>query len=989
MILRILTVILLLALFHQAAPAQQVPFYYPFTQLTTREGLAQMQVRDLQVDEYGFLWIATQGGLSRYDGKDFRNYGMKDGLPDEQIVFIRTDEGKIWGATHTELFSFDGRKCQSFSFLHEGKPQNIMPVFPDPSGNVWVSVYDEYFILQDSQFQAPQTVYPKLPSYPIQQALGGPGTSKIYLIDQANNFYVFSPKDGMLHIDSTTLKGLGLIGVNGFSPVRGPEEAILFSAEAGHFSSLFRIRGDTLLKVAAFDPVMQNFLPSHAEAPIGGMFREEPPRIWVRDPKEYKPAPQFAFSLYRNCFPFQDRLFLASDHGLTIGLKNGLETMHWQVCENTWSVVPKPDGNLLIGCYQNGVFEISPDGYILNHYDFPPSLSENFHAQLLTNFASGEAQLFGSIRGFFRLQPGDTALQHFYLPTAVEALDFQPATQCYYAADESFVYRLPEHADSLQRIYPIPAGILGTVNPNDLLVTPGEDIWIAGNGGIGKKGAKDPSWIHYSPEYGNFPCEGAVCLAATPDGRIWAGTTCGLLEFQPGAGRFEPALSGLKERINNVVPLPDSRLAVISQEGLFLIKVEPDTLFITHSFDKKNGFELMEPSENGASCSGGFLWIPATNGLQRLNLTGLPTSPFEISIRPDRIDSIYFAFSFGEDSIVEVQGKSHLLSFSLINHGPDLFRFQISVNGGPFSPAQESPEFLLSNLRHGLNKVVVRATGGLDLEKSAAFSFRIKARLPFFERRSTLILLGVLLLTGFLLSLFYYLATQKEKERRRELQRQLYLNRLKTIQAYLNPHFLFNTLTSIQNAILNRDREEGNAMILSLSKLLRQVLDTGNDIQDAPYPFNLVSLKQELNTIREYLFLESVQQQPPIRYAIEVDDEIDQERLLIPPLVLQPFIENSILHAFPEKQQEKMIKLSIRRESGQIQLTLEDNGIGMAGSVQKKEGRSMGIQLIRQRLEIMRGLGYDSQLSIQPNEPSGTKITLTLPSVYENHHRRG
>jgi LytS/YehU family sensor histidine kinase len=197
----------------------------------------------------------------------------------------------------------------------------------------------------------------------------------------------------------------------------------------------------------------------------------------------------------------------------------------------------------------------------------------------------------------------------------------------------------------------------------------------------------------------------------------------------------------------------------------------------------------------------------------------------------------------------------------------------------------------------------------------------------------------------------------------------------------MNPHFIFNSLHSINKYVVDNDKEKASAYLSKFSKLMRLILENSREPE--------VTLDKDLSALELYMQLESLRFQNRFRYEIEVDDDIDTENTLIPPMLLQPFVENSIIHGVSSKK-DGVVKIKINREDNNIRCIVEDNGIGWEQSIVIDKGRekkheSLGMKITQERLRIINQLKkvktaiHIFDLKDANNNPGGLRIELSLP----------
>jgi len=204
---------------------------------------------------------------------------------------------------------------------------------------------------------------------------------------------------------------------------------------------------------------------------------------------------------------------------------------------------------------------------------------------------------------------------------------------------------------------------------------------------------------------------------------------------------------------------------------------------------------------------------------------------------------------------------------------------------------------------------------------------------------------------------------------------------LQSLRAQLNPHFMFNSLNAIQELILKEDNDNSHLYLSRFSELLRMLLDNANQ------PF--VPLRKEISLLEHYLSLENLRI-PDLKYSIEIDPEIDSNRITIPNMMLQPYIENAIWHGLSHKKGERNLKIRITKKQDNIICEVEDNGVGrkMATelkSLYRKEHRSRGMELLSKRFSLLsKEYGSDIQTGIEDlhdnGTATGTRITIIVPS---------
>ena len=205
---------------------------------------------------------------------------------------------------------------------------------------------------------------------------------------------------------------------------------------------------------------------------------------------------------------------------------------------------------------------------------------------------------------------------------------------------------------------------------------------------------------------------------------------------------------------------------------------------------------------------------------------------------------------------------------------------------------------------------------------------------------------------------------------------------MRALQTQMNPHFLFNSLNSIKHFIIKNEKADASFFLGKLSKLIRKILDNSQLLE--------ITLKEELAIMKLYLNVENIRLDKDIILDIVVEDSLETQNYKLPPMVLQPFIENAIWHGLALKKGVKKIKISIRKKKNFIIINITDNGIGREKAAILKTAKlidkeSLGIELTKQRLEAYtqhftrKSSIIFEDLYDKKNSPIGTKVHINIP----------
>lgn len=219
---------------------------------------------------------------------------------------------------------------------------------------------------------------------------------------------------------------------------------------------------------------------------------------------------------------------------------------------------------------------------------------------------------------------------------------------------------------------------------------------------------------------------------------------------------------------------------------------------------------------------------------------------------------------------------------------------------------------------------------------------------------------------------------QKEKQR---IEREMDQIKLTALKAQMNPHFIFNSLNSIRSYIIVNETRKASNYLIKFSKLIRLILQYASS--------DYITLKEEISTMKLYTALEQMRFRDRFDFNIEVDPRLNLERVQIPPLIFQPYIENAIWHGLTPKSGEKSLTLTIEECHQEMVCTIRDNGVGraFAENLRPKDPnkKSMALSLTKDRINLISQDSSKTNVSIRDlvhnGKPAGTEVKFILPLI--------
>lgn len=497
-------------------------------------------------------------------------------------------------------------------------------------------------------------------------------------------------------------------------------------------------------------------------------------------------------------------------------------------------------------------------------------------------------------------------------------------------------------------------------------------------------------------------------MAIDPAGHLWIASKEGLMVYDQK--RFE------KVPVEELFSSNTISFLHADQQGNLWIGTNGGIYFLdgneylkTHKLRFRHytifdGLPGMECNQNAAySDSKGNVWMGTTEGVIRYDpnikeFHSFSTPPFtHISgVRLFSKDTNWQKFGAAIDPVsllpvdLKLNHRNSHLTFDYVGiklSNPSSVRFKYFLEGFDegWSVPTDANFATYSNLPSGkyIFKVIAGDVMGNWNRKPVEFSFEILP--PFWTRWwfiSICVICTILILVG---SYRMRLDAVRKKHQTQQLEykSRLMLLEHQSLNSSMNRHFIFNALNSIQYYMNKEDKDSAHKYLSRFAKLIRINLDSSMS--------NLVAISEEIERLELYLQIELLRFEKRFSYSIKVEDDVDTESVQIPPMLLQPYVENSILHGILPSGKDGRVDIHIEHGDNQsIIISIEDNGIGIEESKKrKKDSRdphiSRGTTITAQRLEL---LGMTHNIFITVNGPyekkdengltTGTRVELTI-----------
>ncbi len=232
----------------------------------------------------------------------------------------------------------------------------------------------------------------------------------------------------------------------------------------------------------------------------------------------------------------------------------------------------------------------------------------------------------------------------------------------------------------------------------------------------------------------------------------------------------------------------------------------------------------------------------------------------------------------------------------------------------------------------------------------------------------------VLMLLGTIVGYILYKRKRDAIEKRKiaEFKVKVAETELKALRSQMNPHFIFNAMSSIGDYMVKNDLETANEYLIKFSKLIRSILENSEK--------KWISLEEDLELTKLYIEIESLRLKDKIFYTFLIDKSIDVENTMVPPLILQPFIENSIWHGIAKKEGKGTIKISVQKKEGNVIFSVDDDGVGRKNVLNKLPNHTpMGVNITKNRLAIINKQEGTKNSVTMIDKEKGVRVEVVLP----------
>lgn len=947
-----------------------------FRQMTDDDGLPGNDIYDMIHSDDGFIWFASDNGVSRYDGNEFKNFSVEDGLCENAIIKLHKDYlGRIWFLAYNGTLSFyENDRIQSYRFN-----DSIVKYFPD---NYLSNIYvDPSGTLLLSPRQGGKACIDKF-------GYTNPFISRKPGVFADSCFLVFEDKvdDHFLTIQKSQPGGYNN---NGPLYCRADQYFLKVKYDRWQFHRNYIKTGsgeylvsyrNCVFYIRDRKLVLRKTFPDE----VLSMYEDNTGKLWV--------SVKFDHKLYR----FDNLMMDAEPEQFFIG-------------NTITDIMQDHEGGYWLSTEGSGIY-YTP-GFDFNTFMIP---GDNRKLNVMAMAVSGN-RLWFSTRDteVYSAKIGQGMIRDFRkLPVA------EPHAWIKHIVIDHEGYLWLSYSQHLRYD---PAGF---ARPPDTLIHSG--YVSRGWGDTIMVGAKKPAY-YYGNEIVGFVGPDSIDRIYSSyhlHDQIYFGTLYGLYRYSQGkVYDYGQKSDMLNDRINCIGHIGDWLVVCTAKYGLAFIRGDSVAFTLTEKEGLLNNIVKSILVQNDTT-----LWIGTKSGLNRIYLgknsgeisiesyssvDGLPAD--EINAIAMHNNYIWLATDNGLASFNPAALKPHLFPPTIIINGVqinakdtvlmneyvlehDQNHIRISFSGITFRMSGKvryryvmsgyTEQAMLTNnnwvsfpnMPPGEYTFYVNVgnTHNIWNEHPATIKFTIKKH---YSQSLAFLISLIILSSAVMVGLSIFI--QRQKKTRQKAREELAMMEQKLFRLQMNPHFVFNALLAIQGFMYQKNTHDAGRYLTSFAKLIRHTLYGSRE--------DLVPLKNELEAMKYYLELQRLRFNNNFDFTFEIGNNIFTESIHIPPLLIQPFLENAIEHGIQHLKEGGLLNLRIRQENNMVIIEIEDNGIGREASMKMhlKKGKlhkSLGMEIVHSRLESLRkviGKKISLEVTDLKNEDGnvlGTLVRITMPA---------
>lgn len=982
--------VLFICLFCAAKIAGQSTAYTAFT---VNDGLPSNNVYRVLEDDKGFLWIATDAGVARFDGKNFQRYTTRNGLPDNEVFYLEKErDGRIWIGAWKQIPAYFDEVRNRFVTPFDEKMQRwfedtgMTALTPLKDGGMRYANRNHYVIFHNG----------KVTKFGLNT--GRFEDTMIEDFPDGTSITWHTWKDHSHHqITSSLYYYKGSVPTDSVQVQKEGESSDL----SGHINDgnvyLFRRNDPRCVVLSGIEahPMRYKRDTIHVPEPfIDGFFTRRyfyftahSGKIYVYDKKTLQPVSVVGGDYIPNCFgeDRKDNWYVGTvDKGLVVYRSSPLRQVEMPdryTHTNFRSIARRADGTLFAGNYHGEIVEIGKGKSTVH------KTNNIVAAKIRKILFSGNDIYTFSEQGIYR-----NYTQRLLIPR-VKGFSFAKTALSY---NDSFILigtnyglvKLDTRTQATREL--LPCDIKKVVRVTSMVKAGEPSVYFGSSNGL----------YEYDYEAGTYVSRDNLhpalknrisALGYTPDGLLWVATADNrILVLEDNKVVIDASIGDAADgSIRCITAGKPGHTWISTSNGITVIQYRRENgkfVYDRHRIAIGDGLASNDVQEllygNGsfyAATSHGISIIPDS---YRTSVIPIPTYLVRMRINQDDAPiSDRYQVDYGQQDIqmqfagVDLDGRFGHLQYRLDDHPRWIDLSQNTLN---------------IQLRTGVHKLEIRAVDVNGNISSEVRVIRFDVAVPFWQSAWFWIALGTLMQVVLYYSISRYLKRKKEARLARKIALvQTAALEQQAFTSLMNPHFIFNALNSIQHYINVQDRKGANRYLSDFASLIRRNFDAAQQ--------SFIPLEEEIENARIYLSLEKMRFNDRFDYAFQIKDDLEPDDWMIPTMILQPLLENALLHGIMPSSVHGELTIGLQQRNQELLIEITDNGIGMENSRTLKKDdvhKSSGIALIYKRIAALGNLGsHPPSITMRPafDSPAnpGNKAIIIIPATlyaaWRNH----
>ncbi|MEP6646078.1 MAG: two-component regulator propeller domain-containing protein [Saprospiraceae bacterium] len=993
-----------------------------FNRLSDQEGLPNNLVRLVYQDREGVLWIGSFNGIVRYDGYSMRSYhhNIRDSTSISGSVilaFYEDSRGRLWIGSHGKGVDVSNRDKSLFKRIHlidnptGTKGLNVLDITEDSVGQMWMATSEGLIIVkEDKRGFIPIDLKKEFGGaiacdFPVNPTTVMTGIDGKIWIGAQNGLYVWDQSNHTM-LCPEDFDGLSPGPVAGISYDRigrvwigcpSKHHRLFYEdTSSGKFRSFTGIPFDTSFSGGAFTFDLDNrlWVTVFGDQAYGYDFRDS--TVFLRSAQNS----DISFERFIRA-PFVDlsgKVWLPCEALYTYSYPKGFQSYHhpynfpqysscfFETAEFFW-----------IGYREQGLVRLNKKSGETEYYSSKNIGKFYLPSDLIVNIQQlKNGHLI--LSGFDTIMVMDTLgnMLNSYRVGGTNRFIFQDSKDRIWIGGIGGIHLFSEKKGILKTY--VLSALNGDTRSFVQTITEDKDgnLWFcSGTKGLTKLNPDTEELLEFRPVEGDttsLPSGNIQDLDIDQNNMLWLGTDVALVSFDPTTYQtksYDRSFGISSDFISSVICGRDKLIWSSTLSGISSFNP------VTHQFVNYSAIDGLSNTDYAIRSRyysrDGIIYFGGKNGVDYFNPSKLrsnPTPPLMCLIAFNAVNKgITKSYTPADDDVIRLSHDDDLIEIEFAGiHFSDQKEIKYEYRMDPIHNDWIDIGFqhnvLFSNLKPGDYVFRARAVTPDNISSKEDLIIPIYIAPPFYQT-SWFRILTLMIIVGMILFYIKYRERNIDRKQKRESEVSRKITELekRALQAQMNPHFIYNSMNSIQQFMIVHDVEGAMKYLTKFSRILRTVLNMSSQ--------NRIPLFEEIKLIEDYLELENMRFPNKFTYSILVSPELNIHSVEIPPFFIQPQVENAIRHGLLKKTSPGHLAIEIKSDKEHLLISVEDNGIGREASMSAKyqdavSHDSKGLSIVEERLKHMH-----SDHSHQPfrildlydpaHNPTGTRVEIILP----------